>query len=115
LAAVVNRLLLTAERRGRLVETLGLSVHGVAHDFPRDDGEISLWWTKVFSLDVVDRPLSGGHFIQSDMAERAGAAVPALPTLIPRTAREGRAARPLRYVHEALSTEFHVIPEGADY
>jgi hypothetical protein len=119
----LDRFLLNAERRGRLVETLGLSVRGRAVTLPPDYGDAVLWFGHVISLDIVDGPLGGGCLIQSDAAEAAGAAWPALPKIIPSSrpaparARERGSSRRIRSApaHEALATEFRIIPEGADY
>lgn len=120
----LDRFFLAAERRGRLVESPGLSVRGRALALDRDDGEVVLWFTKAFAVDVVEEPLGGGCLLQSDAAAAAGAPLPALPKIAPapRPARESSRPPSIRYAHteprtrrELIATELSTIPPGGDY
>ena len=124
----LDRFLLNAERRGRLVETLGLSVYGRATMLPPEYATSGLWFSKVISVDFVGAPLGGGCLIQSDAAASAGAPWPTLPTITPPSrptlapTRERGVASSVRYAHTAprsrrdeLAEELPTIPPGGDY
>jgi hypothetical protein len=82
-----------------------------------------LWYKSVIAVDLVDLPLAGGCFLQSDAAAAAGAPVP-LPPKIPPTPSPTResSAPVVRYARtaprsrrEEIDTELSIIPSGGNY
>jgi hypothetical protein len=116
-APALDLFLLNRERRGRLVETAGLSVRGRGVELDIGDGDSVEWFTQVTAFDLCDWPAAGGCLIQSDAAEAAGRPWPALPAIapVPRPARESSGGRSMRLSTASLETAFRVIPEGGDY